>query len=361
MAGKNVGIPQARSCARSCESTLALLPTLLFRVFAVVLIVGTMHVSPVWADSTEACLQQAPPPTAFTSVHVQPDAGIQPVLDEITYARCSIDLSMYLITSDEVVSALKSAVDRGIRVRVILDRQPYGSMGDQREMFDTLTGIGAEVKWGPDQFTYTHAKYMIVDDSVVLITNQNFTWSGFNRNREFGVVSTEARYVNEAMALFAADWNGTDYQDNAVHLVISPINARQSILGLIYESTESIWMYSEVLRDEEITQALNNAADRGVDVRILVNDSADEGDVPYFLDALSHGVQIRVLENPYVHSKVMIIDGSSALVGSHNYSYTSLNLNREVGVVLTDSSNVGIIVSVFESDWNIGIPVDSIS
>lgn len=361
MAGKDDGLSQAGTGAHTRESTLTLLPSVLLRAFAIFLLLSATLASPANAASTESCLQDVPTPTPVTTVHVQPESGASPILDEINFARCSIDLTMYLLTSDDVVEALENAVDRGIRVRVILDRQPYGSYGDQSEMFDTLVGIGAEVQWGPDQFTYTHAKYMVVDQSVVIITNQNFTWSGFNRNREFGVTSTDASYVSEAVALFEADWAGVNFQGDIEHLVVSPINARQSVLALIYGSTQSVWMYSEVLRDEEITAALNNAADRGVDVRILVNDSADEDDVPYFLDALSHGVQIRVLEEPYVHSKVMVVDGSQALVGSHNYSYTSLNLNREVGVVISDSGNVGIIVSVYEQDWQNGIPVDSIS
>lgn len=360
---------EAHGCAQSGSGTGArrspLISPLLnierFRVLAIILLVLSFAAPITSAESVDSCLGQVLSPTPVTGVHIQPDSGIQPVLDEINAAQCSIDLSMYFFTAQGIVDSLERAVDRGIRVRVILERQPFGTFGDQREMFDRLGAIGVDVAWGPDRFMFSHAKYMIVDESVLLVTNQNFTGAGFNSNREFGVITTEQKYVEEATAIFQADWSGASFDGSVEHLVVSPINSRSTIPDLIDRSSNSIWMYSEVLRDEEITTALGNAADRGVDVRVLVNESTDAEDVPYFLDALGHGVQIRVLPNPYVHSKVMIVDGNAALVGSQNYSYTSLNLNREMGIVLTDEGNLEKIITVYIQDWARGEPVDTIS
>lgn len=361
LAGEADGFAQGGSGSRTRGSSLTPTPRLVRHILALLVVLGALIPGGVTAESIDSCLADVPPPTPVTAVHVQPESGFQPVLDEINFARCSIDLSMYFFTSQEITDALDHAVDRGIRVRVILERQPFGTFGDEQEAFDRLVAIGAEVRWGPDRFTFSHAKYMIVDSSVLLVTNQNFTGAGFNSNREFGVITTEPGYVSESVAIFDADWTGATFQGEIAHLVVSPINSRATILGLIDASSDSIWMYSEVLRDEEVTDALSNAAERGVDVRILVNESADEDDVPYFLDALSHGVQIRVLPNPYVHSKVLIVDGEAALVGSQNYSYTSLELNREVGIVLTDEDNLEKIGAVYKRDWARGEPVDSIS
>lgn len=316
------------------------------------------HVS---AESIATCHQSLTLPTVVTSVHVQPDDGPQPILDEINFAACSIDVSMYIFTNQDVFDALEHAAARGIRVRVILEREPFGSFGTQQEMYDRLEQIGAEVKWGPEHFTFSHAKYMVVDSRVLVVTNQNFTNAGFDSNREFGVVTTNPNYVMEAAGIFEADWGRSQQPISTEHLVVSPVNSRSVILDLINSSTDSLWMYSEVLRDEDVTGALSAAADRGVDVRILVNPTADEDDVPYFLDVLAHGVQVRVLQDPYVHSKVLIIDGDTALVGSQNYSYTSLELNREVGLILTDSMNLNRIMSVYERDWTHGEPVDSVT
>lgn len=361
MAGEAGGKSQAGTSAHSSRSTLTPTPSRYLRVTLIVSMLCALIYAPVVAESIETCHESIHLPTPVTSVHVQPDAGIQPILDEITFAACSIDLSMYIFTNQDIFDGLEYAVARGVRVRVILEQEPFGSFGDQQEMFDRLLEIGVEVKWGPDQFTFSHAKYMVVDSSVLVVTNQNFTNAGFESNREFGVVTTESDYVREAAMIFESDWSGSHPPVHFDHLVVSPVNSRATIVEMINGSEESVWMYSEVLRDEDVTGALSSAAERGVDVRILVNPTADEDDAPYFLDALEHGVQIRVLRDPYVHSKVLIVDGESALVGSQNYSYTSLELNREVGMVLADPVNVEKIVSVYSRDWNRGEPVDTVS
>ena len=334
---------------------------ILAALLAVLLVVSNPAVVGADQSITDTCLHSLTTPTSISTVHVQPESGYQPVLDEIEFARCSIDLNMYFLTDATILDALDRAEARGVRVRVILEHQPFGTYSDQQEMFDRLISFGAEVQWSPAEFQYSHAKYMIADQQVLIVTNQNFTGAGFNSNREFGLVTTQPELVQEAAMVFEADWNLQPIPGPISHLVVSPVNSRDTTLSLINSSKQSIWMYSEVLRDEDITTALSSASDRGVDVRIIVNPSADEDDVPYFLDALGHGVQIRVMERPYVHSKLLIVDGSLALVGSQNYSYTSLNLNREVGVVIDDPINLELVVGVYQQDWTRSVPVDSIS
>lgn len=347
---------------RASESPIDVSFQQIVRVFllAILLMVPTGTFS-AGAQPVAECLATIDAPTTVTSVHVQPGAGTSPILDEINNARCSIDLAMYLFTSDEIMAGLLYAEQRGVHVRVMLEPEPFGTFGTQQEVFDQLVALGAEVQWSPTQFNFLHAKYMIVDGTALVITNQNFTGAGFYRNREFGVVTTDPGNVSEAVQIFEADWTGSAGPTSFEHLVVSPVNARTSILNLINSSQKSVWMYAEVLRDEDVTLALDNAVARGVDVRLLVNPSTSEDDVPYFLDALDHGVQVRVLENPYVHSKALMVDNAQVLIGSQNYSYTSLNLNREVGLILDDEQSIHIVTSTFESDWSRAVPVDTIT
>lgn len=366
MARKAKRSPAAGACSCADQPTLVGV-RLIFLALAVLLAAnlpvsqGSEFLASASSQAVASCLAEIESPTPITSVHVQPESGYRPIVDEIVHARCTIDLNMYLFTDQTIVDALDNAIARGIRVRVILERAPFGTFGDQQEIFDRLEAIGAEVKWSPAEFTYSHAKYMIVDTTVLLATNQNFTGAGFNSNREFGVITTEARYLQEANAIFDADWRYHPLTMEIEHLVVSPVNSRSRIISLINSSEVSIWMYSEVLRDEEVTGALSDASDRGVNVRILVNPSADEDDAPYYLDALAHNVEIRVLRNPYVHSKLMIVDGTKALVGSQNYSYTSLNLNRELGIILDAPTDLELVTQVYLLDWSRAEPVDTVT
>ncbi len=363
MDAANGGVARASASPRTGPTPLTF--PAWYKQFITLLIAATLvwplFVGVTGAQGNATCHQSVAKPTFVTSVHVQPGAGYEPILDEIDAARCSIDISMYILTSEEVVQALDYAERRGVRVRVILDEVPFGYYGTQQEMFDQLIGIGVEVKWSPPSFQFSHAKYMIIDNSVLLVTNQNFTGAGFNSNREFGVVTTEPGRVGEAMQVFESDWNNVQSPTTFQHLVVSPVNSRSTIVGLINASQESVWLYAEVLRDEEVTRALDSAVARGVDVRLLVNPSASDEDAPYFLDVLSHGVQVRVLNTPYVHSKALIIDGNQVLIGSQNYSLTSLDRNRELGIVLDDPEIVQVVSSTFIVDWQRGEPVDTIT
>lgn len=49
-----------------------------------------------------------------TGVFIQPDDGYPPVLDELEDARCTIDITIYMLTDDLVFSALADAAERGV-------------------------------------------------------------------------------------------------------------------------------------------------------------------------------------------------------------------------------------------------------
>jgi phosphatidylserine/phosphatidylglycerophosphate/cardiolipin synthase-like enzyme len=51
---------------------------------------------------------------------------------------------------------------------------------------------------------------------------------------------------------------------------------------------------------------------------------------------------------------VIVADGARAYVGSENLSQTSLDHNREVGIVVTDLSSIEPLTTTFEHDWEIG-------
>ena len=66
------------------------------------------------------------------------------------------------------------------------------------------------------------------------------------------------------------------------------------------------------------------------------------------------GLGVTVKYIPHLHTKMMIADGVRAYVGSENLSSTSLDHNREVGVVLTDPSSIAPLVATFDKDYAIG-------
>jgi phosphatidylserine/phosphatidylglycerophosphate/cardiolipin synthase-like enzyme len=273
------------------------------------------------------------------------------VLDEIEAARCTLDLNMYMLTDEPVFEALTAAIERGVAVRVILEQHPFGMFGDQQEAFDRLEDAGAQVQWEPKRFQFTHAKYLIVDAHVALIMNQNFTGSAFNSNREFGVTTTSPSEVDQIRDIFEADWSDAPSDSIRGPLFVSPDNSRERLLALIGDATASIDFYAELIRDEQVLQALEDAVTRGVRVRLIMNASLDPEDVESIEELAANGVEVRLMKAIYIHSKTMIVDRDEALVGSINYSMTSLDRNREVAMLVENPALITRIVTVYERDW----------
>jgi hypothetical protein len=104
---------------------------------------------------------------------VLPEDGRFAILDEITGAERSIDLYVYLLPADEVLSALADAHQRGVAVRVILEQDPFGGGNSNQDAFDRLSAAGIEVRWAPDGFQFSHIKTMVIDRRVAAIMTLN--------------------------------------------------------------------------------------------------------------------------------------------------------------------------------------------
>lgn len=291
-----------------------------------------------------------------TGVYILPDDGRRPLLDEIERASCSIDVTSYLISDDDIIEALGRADARGVTVRVIYEETPFGGFGGQVEVAEELARYGVEVRTGRSEFRFTHAKYVLIDDQVGIITNQNLTFSAFEQNREFGAITTRPNTVASLADIFDADWNGSQAPDAVPELVISPQNARSALIRLIDSADTELRLYAEVIRDDQIVAALGQAVERGVVVRVVVNEPDDDLDFDAYGRLSSAGVEIRVANHIYIHAKAMVIDDTRVLVGSHNPTATSLDDNREVSLVVENAVAVERVTATFERDWIRSVP-----
>ncbi len=133
---------------------------------------------------------------------------------------------------------------------------------------------------------------------------------------------------------------------------MSPTNSRARYLELIGGARRSIYFYAEVVRDPEIVAALGAAERRGVAVRLIVDDALDEDDQDVAAQLDRQGVEIRLASHVYIHAKAMVIDRELAIVGSQNFTATSLDDNRELAIELSEPSAVVRCLTIFERDWS---------
>ena len=294
------------------------------------------------------------PALPVTGVFIQPGDGRAPLLDEIQAARHSIDLEVYIVTDDVILQSLEDAQRRGVDVRVILEEHPFGGGGGQEEVFARLESAGIAVRWGNPVFRFSHIKTMIVDDAVAIIMNQNLTQSAFTTNREFGVVTNRADAVQAAAAIFAADWSRGAEPDPGP-LVVSPTNARDAVARPGGERAR-------------LARSLRRGAARSAAARRVGRRRAARGAGAHYhlavrgfraeVEALTaSGVEIRLSRSLYIHAKLIVADGERAFLGSQNLSATSLDQNRELGIILDDPVNLSRLTRTFAIDFRAASPL----
>lgn len=315
-------------------------------------ILGYVDVRDAWRPDVEAT------PTSEINegrrdLFVLPDDGAAVVLDEFASAELTIDIAVYLLTSDDVVETLGTAVERGVRVRVLLEPDPYGGLGDVEADAAHLRALGVDVRFSGKNVRFNHIKTFVVDDRIAMITSLNLTNSALTGNRELGIVSTEPDVVETAVALFEADWTSSTTPGPGP-LVVSPLNSRATVEGLIASAESTIDLYAEVIRDEAVVAGLTSRSREGVAVRVIVPDEISPDDAGIYTRLRSAGIQVRSIGNPYQHAKMVLVDGERALIGSINFTTTSMDDNREAGIVLDDELSLGRLAAVFAADWSIG-------
>ena len=173
---------------------------------------------------------------------------------------------------------------------------------------------------------------------------------GFTINREFGVVDGNPADVREAEAIFSADWNATGYVPRDPNLLVSPINSRARLLALLARAQHTVDVYAEEVQDAGLETALVACARRRVRVRLISN-AGDATNAAGIAALRRGGVRIRLLHHPYTHAKMILVDGRWAFVGSENISASSLDANRELGVLVADPDALARLAATFTTDW----------
>lgn len=296
-------------------------------------------------------------------VFVEPDAGDAVITSAIAGAKKTILLEMYLLTERKVISALEDAASRGVDVQVMLEQHPYGS-APPTQTLDRLTAAGVKVQTANPAFALTHEKGMVIDGNTAYIMTANFTLSAlgggsYTKNREYGIIDTNAQDVQAVTTIFNADRGRSTPQIHDPNLVVSPVNSRTSFTSLINSAHKTLLIEAEEMQDSGIEQAIVNAGQRGVKVQVILPSpsSSSSGDSnSNGINAISHtGIQIEEDSHLYMHAKIIIVDGQRAFVGSENISTASLEQNRELGILVSDQNVLGTLQQTFQQDWNASV------
>ncbi|GAA3594884.1 phospholipase D-like domain-containing protein [Kineosporia mesophila] len=278
-------------------------------------------------------------------------------------------------TTDPFFTALKNAVGRGVRVRLLMDhlgsrKYPHWNIFQKRL---TLAGIEWHLmmpikplqgRWRrPD--LRNHRKLLVVDGDVAFIGSHNLIdpHYGSETNARVGrawhdlSLEVTGEVVASVEAVFATDWfietgelvqarrpvqDPVDHGENALQIVPSgpgfPTEPNLRLfVSLIHMATRRVAITSPYfVPDESLLAAITTAVYRGVTVELFVGEQADQFLVghaqrSYYRALLEAGVHIHLYPAPAVlHAKYLTVDDEVGVIGSSNMDFRSFALTYEV-------------------------------
>lgn len=148
-----------------------------------------------------------------------------------------------------------------------------------------------------------------------------------------------------------------------VKLFIEPQAGERVITGAITSAKKSVWVEMYLLTDKKVISALEDTARRHIDVRVMLEDHPYGGgsvSPTETLDKLkAAGIQTKTTNPDFAltHEKGMVIDGTTAYIMTSNFTLTALGagkstLNREYGIIDTNTQDVKNVQDIFTDDWN---------
>lgn len=262
-------------------------------------------------------------------------------------ARASLEVATYILEDAQIVESLERAHGRGVSVRVLVD----GMRTDNEPAIAALLAAGVDVRTSMPEFEHYHPKILVADASTAWVMSANLNGYSMESERNHGVVLRDPRDVAHVRSVFEQDFGGPVADLECTRLVLSPLNSRERIEALIASAETDLRLQQLSLTDRAVRTRIAERAAAGVRVRVILAD-------PAWIDSNTEsarilregGAEVRFLSVPENHAKLIVAD-EAAFVGSENLSWTSLERNREIGIVSDAPSTTGPLVEAFETDW----------
>ncbi|RYD79015.1 MAG: cardiolipin synthase [Verrucomicrobiaceae bacterium] len=320
------------------------------------------------------------------------EATFRSIFESIAQARDYVLVEFYIIHDDALGRRLKEALiakaRSGVRCYVLYDE--VGSHDLPVTYTEELRRAGVEIhpfntrKGDTNRFQLNfrnHRKIVIVDGHTAFIGGHNVGDEYLGKDPKYGPwrdthVKAQGPVVQCVQIAWAEDWNwaaGSRLKLNwkpapapggegglAFCLPSGPADEFETctffFLHAINTAKKRIWIASPFfVPDEQILSALQLAAPRGVDVRILLSANPDQLHIYLssftFLPQLEKaGVQTWRYNEGYLHQKAILVDDVCG-IGTANFDNRSFRLNFEITLLFTETSVVADAEKMFTADF----------
>ncbi|MGL4521913.1 MAG: cardiolipin synthase [Bacilli bacterium] len=321
------------------------------------------------------------------------EVTFQEIVAAIEQAQHYIYIQYYIVRDDEIGRSIQQALikkaQQGIEVKFLYDA--VGCIRLSKQYINELKENGVQmVPYSPvkipvlnDKVNFrNHRKIVVVDQWIGFMGGLNIGDEYLGRVKQYGKWrDTHMKLVGEAVQIleliFLHDWSYATGEVLTFQKEVPPPNvstkggAVQLIAGgpdqewevikdlfftMIASAEKSVWIASPYfIPDDDIYAALRVAALRGVDVRLLTPGWPDKKLVyhasrSYFPKLLEAGARIFQYDDGFMHSKLLIVDGKNASIGTANMDMRSFHLNFEVNAFLYDTTSVNELTEDFLQD-----------
>ena len=309
----------------------------------------------------------------------------QRLLQDLDTAEKFIYMEYFIIEEgkfwNSVLDILKRTAAEGVEVKVLYD--DIGCMmtlpGDYHK---TLKAYGIEaipfsrLKGNADsEFNNrSHRKITVIDGKVGYTGGVNIADEYINEVVKYGhwkdtAIRLEGEAVRELTELFLVDFGinvrkmpnirddlypKTEIKEHGYvvpfgdgpHPLYNRRVGKSVIQNMLNGATRYMWMTTPYLIiDNDLSQSIENAALRGVDVRIIVPHIPDKKLVfgmtqSFYHRLMAAGVRIYEYEPGFIHAKSYLADDNQAMIGTINLDYRSLVHHFENGVWMYDCESI---------------------
>ena len=321
------------------------------------------------------------------------------MLAELKTAKKFILVEYFIIAHgkmwNEILKLLIEKAAQGVQVRIIYD--DFGCMVTLPPRYDEyLESLHENIKCMTFNavlpfFSFRinnrdHRKMLIIDGEVAFTGGLNIADEYINEKRRFGhwkdsALKVTGESVRSFTVMFFYMWNAfrkdkerlSDYIEKPRNtddtgVVIHPYDdspldkisiGESAYVELINRANRYIWIFTPYLiLDDFLRASLCQASLRGVDVRIVTPSIPDKKTVYRLTRAnysvlINAGVKIYEYTPGFIHSKSMLCDGESAIVGTINLDYRSLYHHFENAVYFTDPEAVQALKLDYEQTFSV--------
>lgn len=300
--------------------------------------------------------------------------------NDLKNAKKSIYIEMYILSDskifDEIKNILIERTNKGVKIEIIYD--VFGSLLKFKKKYvKELNKAGIKIyKYNKlnlnlsKYFNYrNHKKLFIIDEEIAYTGGINISDEYLNEKEKYGIwkdcgIRVQGNISKEYLREFMKDklyvlkeknkqakiknMNISQYQSEQKNIECQGVNSliidgpfdeynyiEDTIIDVLNNSKNYVYISTPYfIPNNNILNAINNAASRGIDVQILVPHICDKKIVEYanrqnYREIIESGAKIFEYKPGFIHSKYLICDDEISLVGTYNLDYKSIYYNSE--------------------------------